>query len=172
MSWIIEKIQDELDSIPRNIGKAMKLNYQTWLISHSGKLAIFNPTKCDDCKGHGILWYSKVDTELGYKSQHYCICATCDNWKRYFNQIDKEIVRSRASLLEQGFQLEGPTKDFPEMTVSDSVKSMTKKVGTSIKDIPLEREPKYCCEQAKHGGILMIARIIRKTFRMKPPTPT
>ena len=152
VEWIISKIEDEMDSLPRNIGKAMKLNYQAWLITHKNKIQVLQPTKCDECKGYGLLWYSAFNEEMGLRYNHLAVCAKCDNWRKHGTERESlGYSTTKEELLSRGFQLEGPTKDRPTADIRKPVKEMVANVGKSIRDMPA-REPKYCCEMAKHGG--------------------
>ena len=153
VDWIVDKIQDEMDSLPRNIGKAFKLNYQAWQSSNTGKVHTYKQEKCDQCKGTGLLWYSYFDEDFQNDIEKVAVCGDCENWRQFGPLRDSvSYVTTRQELIARGFAIEGPTKDLPKTTFDGSVKDMASVVGQRIKNESTKREAKHCCDMAKHGG--------------------
>ena len=146
MPWICTKIMDELDNLPRNIGKAVKLNYQAWLSAHQ-KRVTHQMTKCPDCKSAGILWYSFHDEKMGFRYQFKAACGSCDNWRLHWNTLDQAgEMTAKAELIGKGYRLEGMTKDFPEGGDRRSLKEKTAEIG----NVPPEK-PNWCCKAHPPG---------------------
>lgn len=133
MDWIIGWMTDNMDSPPRNMGKAINAGWYRYQESNPNKIARYNETPCDECRGKGILWYSFIEKDSGVRYQHNCICASCENWKLHFNPLKGTGMRlNKQDLLDKGYRLEGPSKDIPDFTPKASLKVLAASVGESI----------------------------------------
>ena len=85
LDFIVNRFENERDSIRCNITKVFKEYWQIWLDTHPDKKAnSVEQTPCDDCNGTGIIkfWYF----EDAFKRYYTTVvrCGRCQNWKRYF----------------------------------------------------------------------------------------
>ena len=81
MNFINKHIQDERDTMPRNLPRAMFSAYQSWRALNSDKMINYERTACNECGGRGFLWVW-AKTEAGSRYQAVYRCGRCENWRR------------------------------------------------------------------------------------------
>jgi len=147
MEWIIGWMTDNMDSPPRNMGKAIVAGWYRYQESNPNKVIRFEETPCEECRGKGLLWYSFIPENQKNRIEGYCICGKCDNWKQYWPSLPaREFVSTKDMLVEHGMKLEGPTKDVPVSSVRIPIKDVVKDIGTSIADMATKPERMWCCD--------------------------
>ena len=108
---IVKTIQD-LDNLPKNMPKAFKAAWQTWLNSNpeqAEKLREKYKSHCDYCGGTGFIYSKKKELEVNYN--YISRCPKCKNWAL---QVSEESMPAYAKeeLWDFGFDLvEGPKVD-------------------------------------------------------------
>jgi hypothetical protein len=68
---IVSKIQDECDSMPRNLPKVMREKWRVWQMEHPEKCVEVKELGCPDCEG-GVLFL----TRDGVPGVVFCQCYT------------------------------------------------------------------------------------------------
>lgn len=66
---IVSKIQDECDSMPRNLPKVMREKWRVWQMEHPEKTAAVEESGCADCES-GILFLERD----GVTASVFCQC--------------------------------------------------------------------------------------------------
>ena len=136
MEWIIGWMTDNMDSPPRNMGKAINAGWYRYQESNPNKVAKYEEKPCVECNKKGLLWYSFIEEDSVVRYHHYCICAACENWRLHYNTLNGAGARmNRQDLIDKGYRLEGPTKDMPDFTPARSLKKLAASIGESISDM-------------------------------------
>ena len=72
--YIVAKITDEADAMPRNLPKAFNEKYRAWQMEHPEKFTHVEQRGCRDCES-GILWLErKGDNGRIETGAIYCTC--------------------------------------------------------------------------------------------------
>ena len=58
--YIVAKITDEVDAMPRNLPKVFKEKFRAWQMENPGKVAVVEQQGCRDCES-GILFLERTD---------------------------------------------------------------------------------------------------------------
>ena len=74
--YIVSKITDEADAMPRNLPKAFRECFRAWQMEHPEKFAVTEETGCADCE-KGVLFLERRD-ERGHlqSATIFCQCYT------------------------------------------------------------------------------------------------
>lgn len=83
--FIVTDIEDNCDSIPRNLPKHFKKLYEDWKNQNPGKV-IYNIENCGYCHGDGYLIYLKDEY------QFCALCGHCENWRRDFGEKAAKVM--------------------------------------------------------------------------------
>lgn len=78
-----------LDGLPKNITKAFKNGWQTWMNANQDRITrqqIESKTKCVECKGSGLLHFFGFIKNIKYS--FVCRCSKCKNW---IDQVSVEL---------------------------------------------------------------------------------
>jgi hypothetical protein len=93
-----------LDTLPRNIPKAMRSGWQTWMNANQDRITRQRQdakTKCGHCGGFGLIHFAGDDQ--GSKYQYVCRCPHCRNWE---DQVSADLpTYSREFLQQHGYQI-------------------------------------------------------------------
>jgi DNA-directed RNA polymerase subunit M/transcription elongation factor TFIIS len=80
--WIVRKICNEAENIPRNIVKAFKDLWQVYKSENPDKVFKADAVFCAACGGRGLLWFTAQEEGMPYRSTVVCRCGHCDNHQR------------------------------------------------------------------------------------------
>lgn len=69
LPYIVAKITDEVDAMPRNLPKVFKEKFRAWQMENPGKVAVIEQQGCRDCE-RGVLF-------LARDGQTACIFCQC-----------------------------------------------------------------------------------------------
>jgi hypothetical protein len=90
-----------LDSVPRNLPKAIKTIYSQWRTDNPSK-TILKTDHCDDCKGVGYLIFTKIIHGLHY--DFMCRCGECENWKGRIGE-NTCLIYTKEHLINAGYKV-------------------------------------------------------------------
>lgn len=104
LAAIVSEIMDR-DSLPRNIPKAYKTAWVTWMNANQTKIAQQRTdakTKCDCCGGSGLIFSWGVDHGNRYSFVNRC--RWCKNW---VDQVSADSLPeySKEQLCQKGFEV-------------------------------------------------------------------
>lgn len=74
LPYIVEKITDEVDAMPRNLPKVFKEKFRAWQMDNPGKCVVVEQQGCRDCES-GILFLERTDERGGVHTG--CIFCQC-----------------------------------------------------------------------------------------------
>lgn len=60
LPYIVAKITDEVDAMPRNLPKVFKEKFRAWQMENPGKVAVIEQQGCRDCES-GVLFLERTD---------------------------------------------------------------------------------------------------------------
>lgn len=69
LAYIVAKITDEVDAMPRNLPKVFKEKFRAWQMENPGKVAVIEQQGCRDCES-GVLFLER-------DGQTTCIFCQC-----------------------------------------------------------------------------------------------
>ena len=72
--YIVAKITDEVDAMPRNLPKVFKEKFRAWQRENPGKVAVVEQPGCRDCES-GVLFLERTDERGGVHTG--CIFCQC-----------------------------------------------------------------------------------------------
>jgi len=106
VDYIITKIKDDKDSMPRNLTKAFKEYWRMFLFDNPDKLAKHQRTPCSECGGEGLIFYTEHD--MGQIYNGAAVCPRCENWQQHFGSVESHQKLSIADLKKRGAQVLKP----------------------------------------------------------------
>ena len=74
LPFIVAKITDEVDAMPRNLPKVFKEKFRAWQMENPGKCAVVEQQGCRDCES-GVLFLERTDERGGVHTG--CIFCQC-----------------------------------------------------------------------------------------------
>lgn len=72
LPYIVAKITDEVDAMPRNLPKVFKEKFRAWQMENPGKCVVVEQQGCKDCEG-GVLFLERADE----RGQVHTGCIFC-----------------------------------------------------------------------------------------------
>lgn len=74
LPYIVAKITDEVDAMPRNLPKVFKEKFRAWQMENPGKVAVVEQQGCQDCES-GVLFLERTDERGGvHTGTIFCQC--------------------------------------------------------------------------------------------------
>ncbi len=82
----------------------IKNGYWEWRRAHPEKTAKQGAFQqpCDECGGHGLLWFKLPRGKYPFRLEYVAICAYCANWQNQFASQDGLLVTTRQHLESMG----------------------------------------------------------------------
>lgn len=86
LDYIVNRFEDEKDSVRGNIPRTFKEYWQIWLTENPHKRAgPFEAGPCEDCHGRGVLFFEYFNETFQSPYSAVCRCGRCENWKKHFS---------------------------------------------------------------------------------------
>jgi len=105
---ILDNLIDETAPIPSKFPTInfLKNEWYSWQRAHPERVVKRETVPCDQCHGHGILWYRASDEKINREYVYVCRCDSCLNWKKHFPEsVQTPALRTRMSLEEKGLDV-------------------------------------------------------------------
>lgn len=112
LGYIERWMQDERDSMPRNVAKAFNRGWFLWQAANP-QVVVRPRTACDSCGGKGFVWYAKRNIERGSYETKAALCGACENYQRTMGKIDGLRMETRERLELDGLAV-FPSKKYWE----------------------------------------------------------
>lgn len=121
LKYIVNQVC-ELESLPRNLPKAIQALYEQYKREHPEETIL---KACPDCHSHGYFIVRKWEPDYGYHAEYIVKCGACSNIKKHINaeyftwrkedevHRDKMAVASFQELKDKGFEI----KILPDYTL-------------------------------------------------------
>lgn len=105
-------ITDNYESMPRNIGIAIRVAFDQWKSSNPNKV-YRDYAPCQVCQNTGLLYSKKYDEECGYTVEFVSRCAMCNNSLKHFAGQTIVMATTPQYLRDNGYEI--IVRDVPEI---------------------------------------------------------
>lgn len=138
LAFACQQIEDEHDSMPMNLPKAIKKYWMLWQNMHPEKMAR-TVTPCEACESSGVLFYSQEHdgTEYLWATR----CAHCRNWQGVCGEmwalLTVQQIEARSGQIVRRYPAEmdtvtSTTKHRREMPPPDIVRNDTAALAAGL----------------------------------------
>jgi hypothetical protein len=112
--YIQKCIEDNFDTLPRNIPRHIRTYFYAWKSLNSSKFIDQPTTQCPECGGTGFIHCSRPAMIMGEQltatggrklmEQTTYRCPKCDNWRKWVHHSAMEAV-TRIELESRGYEV-------------------------------------------------------------------
>ena len=132
---IVKDIMNEKSPNPGNFPtiNQLKSAWFAWQLANPQKIQRRDETRpCDDCRGHGVLWWREWDKISKMNIHRVVRCASCTNWRKYWASNSKGMESTRADLEDAGHLVWPWIPSDYKLPRDTSVQDMIDNVGQEL----------------------------------------